>query len=86
MLHKIRDPDQTYRTSAGDWKSLDGRGCLEYVPHRPMDISMARHIHNTYARRVIEERGDNTILCFSRPQVNPSEELLPRFESQPVLP
>mgnify|MGYP000498274895 CR=1 FL=1 len=56
------------------------KDCLESVPPCPRDISVARHIHNTYASRAIEERGANTILGFPPPQVDPSEEQLPRAE------
>ena len=61
------------------------KGCL--CSPCPRDISMARHIHNTYANRVIEEMGANTILGFSPPQVDPSEEWLAMsYKSQPVPP
>ena len=47
--------------------------CLEVVPPCPEDISMARHIHITYASRAIELREPNNILGVPFPQVDPSE-------------
>ena len=89
LLAKAEDPAHachsllTLKVTAGAVRTTPAaylRGCLESVPPRPRDISMARHIHNTYASRVIEERESNTILGFPPPQVDPSEEWLPRSD------
>ena len=48
--------------------------------HITSRYSISRHIHNTYASRVIEEREANTILGFPPPQVDPSEEWRPRSD------
>ena len=80
LLVKVEDPAHachsllTPRVTARAVRTTPAaylRGCLESVPPRPMDISMSRHIHNTYGSRVKEESEVNTILDFPSPQVDP---------------
>ena len=49
------------------------RDWLLSVPPCSRDISRARHIHNTYASRVIKESEAITIPGYSSPQVDPLE-------------
>ena len=56
------------------------KDCLESIPPCPQDTSIARHVHNIYASRAIEDRGANSILGFPPPQVDPSETQLSRAD------